>query len=151
MLIAIGTKTQHQHPTMTEKQKLISDKSVKCSHINHNKSQPPKQKTIQTACFCFIVNALESIGMLTPSSRLRSTLADTVAMVIDGFVRGTAIEILISGMSFRQPLSSRLLSIWVNRVMAWPDGIYRDRIVDSARHLASRSHLSKRVADLIAT
>lgn len=88
--------------------------------------------------------------MFTSSLRLRSALADTVAMVIYCFVTGMAIEILISGMSFQQSLSSRLLSIPVNMVIAWPYGVYRDRIVGFAHNLAPRSCRSKNVADLIA-
>lgn len=58
--------------------------------------------------------------MFTPSTRSRSALADTFAMVSYCFVTGMAIEILISGMSFQQSLCSCLLSIPVNIVIAWP-------------------------------
>ncbi|QLJ33917.1 L-alanine exporter AlaE, partial [Serratia marcescens] len=40
-----------------------------------------------------------------------------------------AIEVLISGMSFQQSLSSRLLSIPVNILIAWPYGRYRDLFI----------------------
>lgn len=67
--------------------------------------------------------------MFSPESRLRSAVADTVAMVIYYFITGMLIEILLSGMSFQQSLSSRLVSIPVNIVIAWPYGLYCTAIV----------------------
>lgn len=39
--------------------------------------------------------------MFSPESRLRSAVADTVAMVIYCFITGMLIEILLSGISFQ--------------------------------------------------
>ena len=64
--------------------------------------------------------------MFSPHSRLRHAAADTFAMVVYCFVVGMIIEIFISGMTFEQSLSSRLVSIPVNILIAWPYGIYRD-------------------------
>ena len=58
-------------------------------------------------------------------SSWRSAAADTFALVVYCFIVGMAIEILISGMSFSQSLSSRLVSIPVNILIAWPYGRYR--------------------------
>ncbi|WP_268648076.1 L-alanine exporter AlaE, partial [Escherichia coli] len=63
--------------------------------------------------------------MLSPATHWRSAAADTFALVVYCFIAGMAIEVLISGMSFQQSLSSRLLSIPVNILIAWPYGRYR--------------------------
>lgn len=83
-------------------------------------------------------------------SRMRGIIADTVAMVVYCFLTGMAIEIVLSGMTFEQSLSSRLLSIPVNIVIAWPYGLYRDWIVALARHLNANSRWGKNMADLFA-
>ena len=49
--------------------------------------------------------------MLSPAAHWRSAAADTFALVVYCFIAGMAIEVSISGMSFQQSLSSRLLSI----------------------------------------
>lgn len=71
--------------------------------------------------------------MLSPATHWRSAAADTFALVVYCFIAGMAIEILVSGMSFQQSLSSRLLSIPVNILIAWPYGRYRDLFIRIAR------------------
>lgn len=56
--------------------------------------------------------------MFSTGSRLRSAAADTFALVVYCFVIGMIIEIVISGMTFQQSLSSRLVSIPVNILIA---------------------------------
>ena len=70
-----------------------------------------------------------------PSFSLRSAIADTFAMVIFCSVVGMLIEIFISGMTFEQSLASRLVSIPVNIVIAFPYGLYRDVIIRTSRKL----------------
>lgn len=83
------------------------------------------------------------------ASRLRHAAADTFAMVVYCFAVGMLIEIFISGMSVEQSLSSRLLSIPVNMVIAWPYGIYRDAVMRLARRITPRSW-GKTLADVLA-
>ena len=87
--------------------------------------------------------------MFSPQSRLRHAAADTFAMVVYCFVVGMMIEIFISGMSFQQSLSSRLVSIPVNILIAWPYGIYRDLIMRQARRLSAARSM-KTLADILA-
>ncbi|EHD20124.1 MULTISPECIES: L-alanine exporter AlaE [Brenneria] len=86
----------------------------------------------------------------SPVSRLRSATADTFALVVYCFITGMVIEIGLSGMSFEQSLSSRLLSIPVNIVVAWPYGIYRDRVLGFARRHGPQHFLLRNLADLLA-
>ncbi|MEH0832070.1 L-alanine exporter AlaE [Pectobacterium cacticida] len=88
--------------------------------------------------------------MFSPTSRLRSATADTVALVVYCFITGMAIEIMLSGMSVEQSLSSRLLSIPVNIAIAWPYGLYRDRVLKLASRHAGQHFLVRSVADLFA-
>ncbi|MEQ9860867.1 L-alanine exporter AlaE [Pectobacterium cacticida] len=88
--------------------------------------------------------------MFSPTSRLRSATADTVALVVYCFITGMAIEIMLSGMSVEQSLSSRLLSIPVNIAIAWPYGLYRDRVLKLASRYAGQHFLVRSVADLFA-
>ncbi|GLW38077.1 L-alanine exporter AlaE [Pectobacterium carotovorum subsp. carotovorum] len=88
--------------------------------------------------------------MFSPTSRLRSATADTFALVVYCFITGMAIEIMLSGMSVEQSLSSRLLSIPVNIAIAWPYGLYRDRVLNMARHHSGDHFLVRSVADLFA-
>ncbi|RUS01256.1 L-alanine exporter AlaE [Pectobacterium polaris] len=88
--------------------------------------------------------------MFSPTSRLRSATADTFALVVYCFITGMAIEIMLSGMSFEQSLSSRLLSIPVNIAIAWPYGLYRDRVLNMARCHGGEHFLVRSVADLFA-
>ncbi|POE24931.1 L-alanine exporter AlaE [Pectobacterium odoriferum] len=88
--------------------------------------------------------------MFSPTSRLRSATADTFALVVYCFITGMAIEIMLSGMSFEQSLSSRLLSIPVNIAIAWPYGLYRDRVLNMARRHSGEHFLVRSVADLFA-
>ncbi len=88
--------------------------------------------------------------MFSPESRLRSAVADTFAMVIYCFITGMLIEILLSGMSFQQSLSSRLVSIPVNIVIAWPYGLYRDRILRLSQRYVTHGTWVKNLADLFA-
>jgi hypothetical protein len=59
------------------------------------------------------------------------------------------IEIFLSGMSFEQSLSSRLVAIPVNILIAWPYGFYRDWVMQYARRL-SPSKGMKNLADVLA-
>lgn len=56
--------------------------------------------------------------MFSPQSRLRHAVADTFAMVVYCSVVNMLIEIFLSGMSFEQSLSSRLVAIPVNIIIA---------------------------------
>lgn len=87
--------------------------------------------------------------MFSPTSRLRNAAADTFALVVYCFVTGMLIEILLSGMSFQQSLSSRLVSIPVNILIAWPYGLYRDAFIRCARRFSAASW-AKNLADLLA-
>ncbi|HED2335904.1 TPA: L-alanine exporter AlaE [Serratia liquefaciens] len=88
--------------------------------------------------------------MLSPTTRWRSAAADTFALVVYCFIAGMAIEILVSGMSFQQSLSSRLLSIPVNILIAWPYGRYRDLFIRIARRADRYPFLLRNLADLLA-
>lgn len=88
--------------------------------------------------------------MFSPTSRLRNATADTFALVIYCFITGMVIEVGLSGMSIEQSFSSRLLSIPVNIVIAWPYGIYRDRVLGCARRHLSEHILIRNLADLCA-
>ncbi|AKG69778.1 MULTISPECIES: L-alanine exporter AlaE [Serratia] len=83
-------------------------------------------------------------------SSWRSAAADTFALVVYCFIVGMAIEILISGMSFSQSLSSRLVSIPVNILIAWPYGRYRDFFIATARRSPHGQFLLRNLADLLA-
>ncbi|SKA68918.1 L-alanine exporter AlaE [Enterovibrio nigricans] len=83
------------------------------------------------------------------ADRVRSVVADMFAMVVFSFVTGMLIEIFVSGMSFEQSLASRLLSIPVNILIAWPYGVFRDNVLRFAtRQFPFR--MTKRVADFFA-
>ncbi|CAI1066349.1 L-alanine exporter AlaE [Serratia quinivorans] len=88
--------------------------------------------------------------MLSPVAHWRSAAADTFALVVYCFIAGMAIEILVSGMSFQQSLSSRLLSIPVNILIAWPYGRYRDLFIRVARRFQRQPFLLRNLADLLA-
>lgn len=88
--------------------------------------------------------------MHMPVSRWRIAAADTFALVVYCFIAGMAIEILISGMSFSQSLSSRLLSIPVNILIAWPYGRYRDWFISTAQRFPRGRFLLRNLADLLA-
>jgi hypothetical protein len=88
--------------------------------------------------------------MLSPVAHWRSAAADTFALVVYCFIAGMAIEILVSGMSFQQSLSSRLLSIPVNILIAWPYGRYRDLFIRVARRFHRHPFLLRNLADLLA-
>lgn len=72
--------------------------------------------------------------MFSAQSRLRHAVADTFAMVVYCTVVNMMIEIFLSGMSFQQSLSSRLVAIPVNIIIAVPYGFYRDRYAPGAPH-----------------
>lgn len=80
---------------------------------------------------------------------LRNAIADTFAMVVFCFASGMLIEIFISDMTFEQSLASRMLSIPVNIVIAWPYGIFRDTFVKLGAKLSS-GKVMKNLSDLIA-
>lgn len=88
--------------------------------------------------------------MFSTGPRLRSAAADTFALVVYCFVIGMIIEIVISGMTFQQSLSSRLVSIPVNILIAWPYGVYRDAFIRFARHHADKHFWARNLADLLA-
>jgi hypothetical protein len=88
--------------------------------------------------------------MLSPVAHWRSAAADTFALVVYCFIAGMAIEFLVSGMSFQQSLSSRLLSIPVNILIAWPYGRYRDLFIRVARRFHRQPFLLRNLADLLA-
>lgn len=87
--------------------------------------------------------------MFSPQSRLRHAVADTFAMVVYCSVVNMVIEIFLSGMSFEQSLSSRLVAIPVNILIAWPYGLYRDAAMRRARRI-SPAGWAKNLADVLA-
>ncbi|MGU9933631.1 L-alanine exporter AlaE [Enterobacter asburiae] len=87
--------------------------------------------------------------MFSPQSRLRHAVADTFAMVVYCSVVNMLIEIFLSGMSFEQSLSSRLVAIPVNIIIAWPYGLYRDAVMRFARHISPAGWV-KNLADVLA-
>ena len=89
--------------------------------------------------------------MFSTGSRLRSAAADTFALVVYCFVIGMIIEIVISGMTFQQSLSSRLVSIPVSIEMhlsALPivmlENIFWLEIWQTYWHTSVSSHRSMR-------
>jgi len=88
--------------------------------------------------------------MFSRSSRLRMAAADTFALVVYCFIAGMAIEILLSGMSVEQSLSSRLVSVPVNIAIAWPFGQYRDAVLRLARRYGPDTFWTRNIADLLA-
>lgn len=87
--------------------------------------------------------------MFSSQSRLRHAVADTFAMVVYCSVVNMLIEIFLSGMTFEQSLSSRLVAIPVNIIIAWPYGLYRDAILRYARRISPKSGM-RTVADVVA-
>lgn len=87
--------------------------------------------------------------MFSPQSRLRHAMADTFAMVVYCSVVNMLIEIFLSGMTFEQSLSSRLVAIPVNIIIAWPYGLYRDAFMRLARRYSSAGWV-KNMADVLA-
>ncbi|POU03820.1 MULTISPECIES: L-alanine exporter AlaE [Enterobacteriaceae] len=87
--------------------------------------------------------------MFSPQSRLRHAMADTFAMVVYCSVVNMLIEILLSGMTFEQSLSSRLVAIPVNILIAWPYGLYRDAFMRLARRISPAGWV-KNMADVLA-
>jgi hypothetical protein len=87
--------------------------------------------------------------MFSAQSRLRHAVADTFAMVVYCSVVNMLIEIFLSGMSVEQSLSSRLVAIPVNMLIAWPYGFYRDWVMQHARRLSPTIRM-KNLADVVA-
>lgn len=87
--------------------------------------------------------------MFSAQSRLRHAVADTFAMVVYCTVVNMMIEIFLSGMTFQQSLSSRLVAIPVNIIIAVPYGFYRDFAMRRARRI-SPSGWMKNIADVVA-
>ncbi|WP_437887228.1 L-alanine exporter AlaE [Phytobacter sp. V91] len=87
--------------------------------------------------------------MFSSQSRLRHAVADTFAMVVYCSVVNMLIEIFLSGMTFEQSLSSRLVAIPVNIIIAWPYGFYRDAFIRQARRLSPASWM-RNLADILA-
>ncbi|WP_312214071.1 L-alanine exporter AlaE [Pseudescherichia sp.] len=87
--------------------------------------------------------------MFSPQSRLRHAMADTFAMVVYCSVVNMLIEIFLSGMTFEQSLSSRLVAIPVNIIIAWPYGLYRDAFMRLARRYSPAGWV-KNMADVLA-
>lgn len=73
--------------------------------------------------------------MFSRASRLRHAAADIFAMVVYCSVVNMMIEVFLSGMTFEQSLSSRLVAVPVNMIIAWPYGFYRDALMRIARRL----------------
>ncbi|KFC06494.1 putative inner membrane protein [Trabulsiella guamensis ATCC 49490] len=87
--------------------------------------------------------------MFSAQSRLRHAAADTFAMVVYCSVVNMLIEVFLSGMTFEQSLSSRLVAIPVNILIAWPYGMYRDVIMRQAKRLSPAGWM-KNLADVLA-
>lgn len=87
--------------------------------------------------------------MFSPQSRLRHAVADTFAMVVYCSVVNMLIEIFLSGMTFEQSLSSRLVAIPVNIMIAWPYGMYRDAVMRFAQRISPAGWV-KNLADVLA-
>jgi len=87
--------------------------------------------------------------MFSAQSRLRHAAADTFAMVVYCSVVNMLIEVFLSGMSFEQSLSSRLVAIPVNILIAWPYGFYRDWVMRHARRISPAKWM-KNLADVVA-
>ena len=87
--------------------------------------------------------------MFSAQSRLRHAVADTFAMVVYCTVVNMMIEIFLSGMTFQQSLSSRLVAIPVNIIIAVPYGFYRYFAMRQARRI-SPSGWMKNIADVVA-
>lgn len=96
-----------------------------------------------------ILSISRSSDMFSPQSRLRHAVADTFAMVVYCSVVNMVIEIVLSGMTFEQSLSSRLVAIPVNILIAWPYGFYRDAVMRFARRV-SPGGWAKNLADVLA-
>jgi hypothetical protein len=109
----------------------------------------PTQSTVKHAKSPFLPLSSRSIPMFSAQSRLRHAAADTFAMVIYCSVVNMMIEIFLSGMSFEQSLSSRLVAIPVNILIAWPYGFYRDWMMRYARRLSPAKWM-KNLADVVA-
>lgn len=60
--------------------------------------------------------------MFSAHSRLRHAVADTFAMVVYCTVVNMMIEIFLSGMTFEQSLSSRLVAIRSTLLLPYPMG-----------------------------
>ncbi|PIJ49146.1 L-alanine exporter AlaE [Erwinia sp. OLTSP20] len=86
--------------------------------------------------------------MISPFT-LRHAMADIVAMVVYCFITGMITEIFISGMRIDQSLSSRLCAIPINILIAWPYGLWRDRLLFKARQISPAVWL-RSLADVIA-
>ena len=87
--------------------------------------------------------------MFSPQSRLRHAVADTFAMVVYCSVVNMLIEIFLSGMSFEQSLSSRLVAIPGDSMIAWPYCRYRDAGMRLARRISPAGWV-KNLADVLA-
>ncbi|MEN0616017.1 L-alanine exporter AlaE [Klebsiella indica] len=87
--------------------------------------------------------------MFSAQSRLRHAVADTFAMVVYCTVVNMIIEIFLCEMSFQQSLSSRLVAIPVNIIIAVPYGFYRDFAMRQARRISSSGWM-KNIADVVA-
>ena len=87
--------------------------------------------------------------MFSPQSRLRHAVADTFAMVVYCSVVNMLIEVFLSGMTFEQSLSSRLVAIPINILIAWPYGMYRDLFMKASRNV-SPAGWAKNLADVLA-
>lgn len=87
--------------------------------------------------------------MFSAHSRLRHAVADTFAMVVYCTVVNMMIEIFLSGMTFEQSLSSRLVAIPANIIIAVPYGIYRDFAMRQARRITPAGWM-KNMADVLA-
>ena len=80
---------------------------------------------------------------------LRSKFVDIFALVVFCSVTGMFIEVVISGMTVSQSLSSRLLAIPTNMLIAVPYAWYRDQVMDQVTRRLSGS-VVKMLADVFA-
>lgn len=86
--------------------------------------------------------------MYSATSRLRHAVADTFAMVVYCTIVNMMIEVFLSGMTFQQSLSSRLVGIPINILIAVPYGVYRDYVMRKAQYFSHRA-IAKNVADIL--
>lgn len=70
--------------------------------------------------------------MFPPQSRLRHAVTNTFAIVVFS-IMNMLIEMFLSGINFKQLLSSRLVAILVNILIAWLYGVYRALIMRVVR------------------
>lgn len=81
-------------------------------------------------------------------SRIKPFVSDTVAGVSYSFAVGMANEMLVAGLTFRQSLLSRLISIPANLLVSGPYGAFRNWIYKITETDADSSQVKKFFVDL---